>query len=159
MLGIKRASLYHHIAKKEDLLYDLSVESLERIHSEVAAAIAGVESPVQRLRALISAHMNAALADQDKHATMLIELRELSGERQSEVLRLRDAYEELVRDVILSAQDAGAVRRDISAKLLTLSLLNLLNWSIFWWRPEGELSAQALAELLCSVLLEGIMLD
>src|SRR5215212_2164436 len=60
-LGIQAASLYHHIAKKEDLLYALCVDSLERITAAVEAALEGETDPTERLRALTGAHMAAML--------------------------------------------------------------------------------------------------
>ena len=47
------------------------------------------------------------------------------------------------------------VRRDIPGKYLALALLNLLNWTIFWYRPEGELSPDELAVMLSMVFVEG----
>ncbi len=154
-LGIQKASLYHHIAKKEDLLYALWVDSLQRIHSESEQAIAAYTAPLERLRALIYAHLRAALTDQDKHATMLIELRELSKDRYAEVLQLRDRYEALVRQTIAEAQAAGVLRENPSAKYQTLALLNQLNWTIFWFRPGGELTPDQLGEILATLFLEG----
>jgi AcrR family transcriptional regulator len=159
LLGIQKASLYHHIDKKEDLLYALCVDSLQRIHGAVEEAIAPESLPLERLRCLIRAHLQAALADQDKHATMLIELRELSGKRYEEVLGLRDAYEALVRETIAEAQRSGSIRSDMPPKYLTLALLNLLNWSIFWFRTGGELNPEELADLLAAVFLEGAVVS
>ena len=36
-----------------------------------------------------------------------------------------------------------------------LCLLNLLNWTIFWFRPGGDLDADELGNLLASIFLEG----
>ena len=49
------------------------------------------------------------------------------------------------------------MRRDVTARNLTLALLSLLNWPIFWFRPDGELTPVALADLLASVFLEGVL--
>ncbi len=156
-LGIQSASLYYHIGKKEDLLYRLSIDALTRIQCEVERAMAEHAAPLDRLRALVRAHVATALADQDRHAAMLIELRSLADERRSEVLALRDRYEHLVRQAIADAQVAGSIRRDVPAKALALALLNLLNWSIFWFQPGGDLTAVDIAELLSTVFLEGAL--
>jgi TetR/AcrR family transcriptional regulator, cholesterol catabolism regulator len=155
LLGIQKASLYHHIDKKEDLLYRVSVDCLNRIQHEVERAVRSNDVPIERLRALIHAHVSCALADQDAHATVLFELRALSGERKAEVIALRDRYEAFVRGAILAEQQSGLLRTDIPAKYLSLSLLNLLNWSIFWFHPDGGLTGTQVAEMLATVFLEG----
>lgn len=157
-LGIQSASLYYHIRKKEDLLYALSVDGLERLIDEVEAAIADVDDPVDRIRAFIHVHMTRALADRDKHAATLFELRSLSGPRRARVIELRDSYQAIATRLISKAQHAGAFRRDISAKLLTLALLNLLNWSIFWYQPGRGSSPEKLSDVLGSIFLEGTLI-
>jgi AcrR family transcriptional regulator len=155
LLGVQKATLYHHIRSKEDLLFEISMNSLRDITSAVTAATEAAGRPEDRLQAMIDAHMRVALRDQDMHITMLIELRALSPERHAQVLAGRDEYERLVRGVIKREQAAGRLRTDISAANLTLSLLNLLNWTIFWFKPEGNQSAAELADILSSVFLDG----
>ena len=99
-----------------------------------------------------------ALADADKHITMLVELRSLSSRRRASVIRLRDAYERILRKEIRAAQRARVLRSDISSKYLALALLNLLNWSIFWYRPGSGLRPERLADVLTRLFLEGARL-
>lgn len=155
-LGVQRASLYYHIKGKEDLLYDLCVESLGNIHTAVAQAVAGKSDPLDRVRAMIQAHVVAMLEDREKHATMLTELRSLTASRLVEVVRLRDEYDSLVRGVLSEAQDAGVLWKGASDKELELALLNLLNWTIFWYRPSGDASPEHLAELFAKIYLGGV---
>jgi AcrR family transcriptional regulator len=154
-LGIQSASLYHHIGKKEDLLFELSVSAVENITGRVSAAVLAAEPP-DRLRALIRAHLAAALADQDAHAVMLSELRVLSGERRGKVLGLREAYRNLVERTLADGQACNTIRRDRPAKELALGLLNLLNWTIFWYRAGGELSPESIADLMALIFIEGV---
>lgn len=153
-LGIQRASLYHHIKTKEDLLYTISMDSLSRIKAAVMAT-AAESAPEGRLEAVILAHLSTALSDRDFHATMLTELRALSPKRRREVLERRDEYEILLRNIIIQEQNMGKIRNDLDARYLTLSLLNLLNWTIFWFDPKGELSVPQISEVLSAIYLNG----
>ena len=155
ILGVRKASLSHHIASKEDLLFEISVSSLERIIGETQAAIAGVDDPLERVRMLVHAHVASMIADQNKHSVMLTELRALSPARRTQIVTLRDEYEQLVASVLDGARKAGALRADIPVKYLSLSLLNLLNWSIFWFQLDGELSPDRWADYLTSLYLGG----
>ena len=156
-LGVQRASLYYHIESKEKLLYDLCVESLGNIHGAVAEAVADTTDPLDRVRAMIRAHVVAMLKDREKHATMLTELKALSPALQVEIVRLRDEYDSLVQSILSEAQDSGVLWKEASAKELELALLNLLNWTIFWYRPNGELSPENLAELFEKIYLGGVI--
>jgi AcrR family transcriptional regulator len=152
MLGIRKATLYHHISSKEELLEALCVESLRRLTADVSEVIERVEEP---LRPMIEMHLTVALRDRDMHATMLTEHGALSPERRARVIALRRDYESLLGDVIAADQAAGRLRDDIEARYLTLALLNLLNWTIFWFDPEGELPPERFAQMLADIYLGG----
>jgi AcrR family transcriptional regulator len=154
MIGLKKASLYHYVQSKEDLLYEISLESLRQIGTDVAAAIAD-SAPADVLRDLIKAHIRSALGNRDHHAVMLSELRSLSEPRRRQVIKARDAYETGVRGVIARQQAERRLRTDVSPKYLTLALLNLLNWTIFWYQPGGAMEPDALGTLLASLFIGG----
>lgn len=154
-MGLQKASLYYYISDKQDLLYEICETALQHIYSTVEAAVDEVGHPRDQVEQLIAAHVRAMLEDRDMHATMLVELRALSGDRREKIIELRDSYESLVRDVIERAQEARALRRDLSAHDLTLLLLNLLNWTIFWYVPEGGLNPDQLSDEFRSVYLFG----
>src|ERR1700680_5086448 len=70
---------------------------------------------------------------------------------------MRDSYELLVQTILKRCQIAGLVRADIPARLLGQCLLNLMNWSIFWFNPTGKMSAEEFARVLQSIFLEGVL--
>lgn len=157
LMGIQKASLYYHMKSKEGLLNELCVESLRRIDARARAAVEAEVDSTEQLRALIHAHVTTMLIDQEMHATMLTELRSLSTKHRTEVVRLRDLYEQLVCSVLAACQESGALRRDISARVLGLCLLNLLNWTVFWFKPSKGLTSDVLAETFIKVFLEGVL--
>jgi TetR/AcrR family transcriptional regulator, cholesterol catabolism regulator len=157
-LGIQKASLYHHIRSKEELLLEISLLSLARIREAVTAGLESSHSRSAdsrtRLREAIVAHVRAALADREMHTVMLIELRSLTSAHRDRVMVERDGYESVLRQLVAEAQAAGVVRAG-SVDLYTLALLNLLNWTIFWYHPSGPRSPEEIGEFLASVFLDG----
>jgi len=154
-LGVQKASLYHYMDSKEDLLYSICLHSVQNLYDRVIAAVGRAHDPLARVRAVIGAHVMAMLEDREKHATMLTELESLSPTRRDEVSAKRSEYEKLVREVLVAAQEAGALTKDLAAKDLELTLLNLLNWTIFWYRPEGEYTPEDLVEMFERLYLGG----
>jgi cyclohexanecarboxylate-CoA ligase len=153
-LKIRNASLYHHIASKEELLYRICRESIERIIHTVKSAT--LEGPIEeRVPRLIHGHITEMLANHDMNATMLLELRALTGDFRVKIITLRDQYETFVRTTVAGAQDQGLLRTDITDRHLTLMLMSLLNWPMVWFRPDGELTAAELGDLIMRLFLEG----
>ncbi len=153
-VGIQKASVYHHIRTKEDLLYRIALQSLDRIALAVTEARDAVPE-AEQLHAMIVSHVKTALEDRDLHATMLTEMRSLSQSRRDEVLKARDRYERLLSDAIERGQASGRLRNDIGVRAMTLALLNLLNWTIFWYEPGGKQTPEQIGETLASIFLDG----
>jgi AcrR family transcriptional regulator len=151
-LGIRKASLYHHINNKEELLEAVCLESLRRLMVDVTALL---ETEPDPLRPLILTHLAVALRDRNLHATMLLDSGALTRERRARVIEKRAEYEQLVRAVLADDQRAGRLRTDMDPKILTLALLSLLNWTVFWFNPDREWSAEELAERFTELYLHG----
>lgn len=154
-LGITNGTFYHYFETKEDLLLQICNESLTNIIEHVGAAVENAATAPNKVEALIRAHVLAMLGDQDLHKTMLTELASLSGGRRAAVTARRDDYSRLVRVVLEGAQREGVIRDDISAHTLTLLLLNMLNWTIFWFDRRGELTAEGLADAMAATFIDG----
>lgn len=154
LLGIRKASLYHHIEGKEEILYQICVASLTRIIDGSSQLLQSLTSE-EELRAVIRWHVIEVAGTQDFHAVMLTEMKGLTAQHLTEVVAMRDHYQDLIRDAIATCQNLGIIRNDVSPKYLMLCLLNLLNWTIFWFKPGGELSAEELGDLLVSIFVEG----
>jgi AcrR family transcriptional regulator len=154
-LGIRQASLYHHVVSKEDLLCQLCTTSLDQLLEEVQSAVDASTSPERRIRILFSTHLSTLLKYRTRNALMLTELRSLSGTRRRQVLGLRKRYEKLVLAILKDGQSAGFLRTDIPAKYLCLAFLNIVNWAVLWFRGDEALSAEQLAEIFACIYIDG----
>ncbi len=157
-LSIQQASLYYHIASKEDLLHQLCVSSIQAFLDRIPAALDGVTPPLERIRILTRTHVSTLLSRQERNATMLTELRALSPRHRIEVVELRERYMNIVRNALQDGREAGVIRADIPSTYQTLALLNLLNWSCLWFRKGQALSAEPLGELFVDIFLNGVAL-
>jgi TetR/AcrR family transcriptional regulator, cholesterol catabolism regulator len=155
-LGIQKASLYYHITSKEDLLYRMCVASMREHLDGIQAIIDGPGDISSRLRATVVGQMSRLHSHSDSNAVALLEMRSLDPKRRSAVVEMRDEYEVLFRGLVEEAQAAGVLRSDIEAKYLALLLLSVINWSILWFRPNGRLRVDQLANMLLDIYLEGI---
>jgi len=85
-------------------------------------------------------------------AVLVYEWRSLSEQGQRQVLALRDIYEDLWLEVLGQAKEAGYIRGDvfITRRFLT----GALSWTTTWFRTEGSLSLDELAEQALILVLE-----
>lgn len=154
-LGIQKASLYYHFKKKEDVLYRICAEALTRLVNGVEHALDGEIDPRRRIEILIATHVETMLSDRDMNATTLFGLDALRGARRTAIVRLRDKYERLAEREVRGAQRSSVLRADVDARYLTLALMNMVNWTIVWYRPGGKLSPKALGKMLAALYVDG----
>jgi len=154
-MDVTNGTFYYYFPSKEDLLRQICEDALEEVTASVGDAVADASDGLDAVSRLIHAHVRTIVESRHAHTTMLTELRALSGEHRVTVVAARDKYEALVRGVLKSAKDDGSLKTSIELTPLTLLLLNLLNWTIFWYRPEMSLSGDQLADRMVLLFLNG----
>src|SRR6478672_4061032 len=92
-VDIQGASLYAHVASKQDVLWSIVEGTAARF--EVAAADPGaiVFGPGVHLISLVRAHVGVVTDDIERASVFVHEWRALDPERRDDIARRRDAYE------------------------------------------------------------------
>jgi len=150
-VGMRSGSPFYHFRSKQDLLKAAMIEGLEAGYRHMQAAIAGVEDPEQRLRILIRAHLGNLLEGECQVPMLLYELRSLDAGARAEVAAVTDRYQQPWQAALDELALGGRIRS--AAPPVRLFLFGMLNWSNQWFRPDGELSLDEIAERACAMLL------
>jgi AcrR family transcriptional regulator len=145
-LAIQGASLYAHVASKEDVLWAIvrrAADQFEAAADEADRATRGATAP-GRLEALVQAHVGVLTIDVGQASVFVREWRSLSTERRARMGARRDAYEGRWRALIADGSRTGAFA-PADAPLAATYLLTALNGIVTWYRPDGPLSPRAIA--------------
>jgi AcrR family transcriptional regulator len=148
--GLLAGSLYAHITSKEALLYEVVVQAARQFLDEMEALRAEVLPPEERLRKAMRAHVGVVARNLDAAWVFHHEWKSLTGDRLAEVRRLRRRYERLWEEVVRDLPGAEDPR---FARLLVLSAAN---WTYTWYRPDGPLSPEEVADRFSGLLLAGL---
>ncbi len=155
-IGMEKATLYYHVKSKEDLLYLITKSSVEALQEDVQQAIEGIAGPFDQLAVLIQAHCMSLLRDRTQHATALAEVRALSPGRLAEIVSMRKAYQQRIRQIIAAAQYSGSVRTDAQPRYLASMLQGLLDRVVEWYQKGGMLGPAALSGQFREIYLFGV---
>lgn len=150
-VGMRKASLYHHVRTKEELLYEMSVDSMHHM-LDSAATFTGA-TPLEQLRDIMVKHVQALLADRSKHATALTELRSLSKDERQHITDLRSRYDRMIDEAIRAVQLSTGRWPGVPSRLVRLAMLGMLNWTVFWFKPDGEETPTEIAETFSEIFL------
>jgi len=155
-LGLLGSSLYAHVDSKQDLLVEVVEDGARLFQESARSALIVPGSALDRLRALVTGHVDVVLSHQDVVRTYLNEARMLDDDHRARVIAARDSYEQAFREVIAHGVGDGSFRPDVDPKMSSIFILSVLNALERWYRPDGELDRDALAGLMARFVEAGL---
>lgn len=152
-VGIQSGSLFHHFKSKDEILRSVMEETIVYNTALMQAELALAHDVRSQLRALIRCELQSIIGGRgEAMAVLVFEWRSLSSDAQARVLVLRDSYEKIWIQVLTEAHDAGYIAGsiDITRRLMT----GALSWTATWFRPDGALNLDQLADQALMLLLK-----
>jgi AcrR family transcriptional regulator len=154
-IGIEAASLYSHIKSKEEILQTICFQmandffqSLEKIELEKLSAD-------EKLRKAVISHVEVLTKDSAASAVFFSEWRHLSESYLNDFLTMRNNYENKFIQILIDGHKEGIFKK-MDAKFTVLALLSSINWMPSWYKPEGQLSPEEIAENVTDVFINGL---
>lgn len=156
-IGISKAAIYHYFATKREIYDAIIFNVLSGLVKFVSKEVMSQDSPTEKLRSFMTSHACYFEAYHNEFVSMLIGFSGMheAAKLKQEVVRLRDDYENMLRNII----DEGI--RDKSFDQLdsvtaTRSILSMLNWMARWFKPEKEVKAEEVALDYYHLLMRGL---
>jgi AcrR family transcriptional regulator len=153
-LGVTKSAIYHHVPSKVELLrlaLDRALDELSAVLTEPGA----VTGPaIDRLEHVVRGSVRVLTA-QLPFVTLLLRVRGNSPV-ESEALRRRRELDRVVTDLVRAAVAEGSVRPDVDPAVTSRLLFGTVNSLTEWYRPDGDLSPDAVADSLVTTLFTGL---
>jgi AcrR family transcriptional regulator len=153
--GIRKASLYHHYESKEALLFAILKIIMDDLMAFLEASLAGVVDIEARMRAAVRGHVQFHLRRQKENFIANSELRGLTEAHYQDIVRRRDAYERVFQEIIGSGR-----RQRVFApgddKILSYAILTLCTAGASWFKPDGRLTVDEIAEIYENFIISGL---
>jgi AcrR family transcriptional regulator len=144
-LGMLKGSLYYYIDTKETLLKRIFEASHDEV-SEIAERYrAGDSAPLERLGSFLEEYALWYATNLQRASLFAREWRYASDDLRKLMTKQRKYYDEVLRDFIVTAQEAGEVRKDLDVKLATYFVMSAVSSLPDWFNPRGQQSAKHVA--------------
>ena len=152
-VGIQSGSIFHHFKSKDEILRSVMEETILYNTALMRAALADAEDLRERVLGLIRCELQSIMGGTGEAMAVLVyEWRSLSAEGQAYILGLRDIYEQMWLEVLEEARQAGFSQGD--PFILRRFLTGALSWTTTWFRPEGPMSLDQLAEEALALVIK-----
>ncbi|MFT6743530.1 MAG: hypothetical protein ACJAR8_000068 [Bacteroidia bacterium] len=79
----------------------------------------------------------------------------MTGTSLEKFIANRNSYEAGFREIVQTGIDEG-VFNETDKKFAALTILSSVNWIVEWYKPDGNLNAEQIAEKLSDFILSGL---
>ena len=154
-LGVTKSAIYHHVPSKGELLrlaLDRALDALFAVTEEPGATTGPA---IDRLEHVVRGSVRvldrrAAL----RHACCCGCAATPTVERAA--LQRRREFDRIVTGLVRAAEDEGDVRPDVDPAVTSRLLFGTVNSLTEWYRPDGGLSADDLADAVVTITFSGL---
>lgn len=155
-VNLQKASLYHHVSSKQEILFELLDRALELLLERVSPLAAQSIPAEERLCQMIREYLQILAENTDLAAVLLFEHRSLEGKQHARHVPNRDKFEALWRNVLADGVRTKRLVCD-NIPLTARAMLGIMNWTITWYRPSGALTIDQIADQYSKLLLNGLL--
>ncbi|HEV7858472.1 MAG TPA: TetR/AcrR family transcriptional regulator [Pyrinomonadaceae bacterium] len=155
-LGMTKAGLYHYINGKKELLFDIMNFGLDELDEEVVTPACAIADTGAKLRYIIESHARLVTRGQGAITILVDEITALTPAQNRKITRRKREYFDSLRNVLNQLKKEGRLQ-DVNTTAATFSLLGMIHWLSRWFRQEGALTEEQVAEDIVKIALKGLL--
>ena len=142
-----KSLFYHYYPSKEDVLYAVMASHVDQLVADVEAVNASGKAPKHRLADLVHAFMRHYVGAANRQKVLLNELDSLPDDKRSIIVAKQRWIVNAVRGILI-AIDPRLADDMAKARVETMLLFGMLNWTHTWFDPNGPVSAETVADMV-----------
>ena len=153
-LGLSKSAVYHHFDSKSAMLELALDRVLGALEAVFDAPEANEGSALLRTRFVVRAAVRVA-CEQHRYLTLLLRLRG-NSEAELRAMERRRAVDARLRRIFEDSLAEGTLRVDIDPGLAERFTFGLINSIVEWYRPEGGLRPEQIADAVILFMRGGL---
>lgn len=142
-----KSLIYHYFPSKEDILYEVMSSHIDQLVDDTAQVAAEGGGPSDQFRRLIHAFLRHYVGAASRQKVLLNELAHLpEALRETIVSKQREVVDVTQRLLVeLRPELAGEFAL---ARVQTMLLFGMINWTHTWYDPDGTVKVDEVAEMV-----------
>lgn len=157
-IGLTQAAIYYHFKNKDEILFALVDAFTQLLHDRLERALHETGDPVEDLRRAVRAHILLSRTH-FRETKLVVEDKKLLGATYAELVREREMrIYSLYRERIEELKAAGLCR-SFATPVMVFNTLAIINFIFQWYRPDGPLQLEDIADQTVELLTHGLLAD
>ncbi|MDO8704702.1 MAG: TetR/AcrR family transcriptional regulator [Sulfuricaulis sp.] len=155
--GATKSMLYHYFPTKEDLLFSMLDEHLDRVLNAVDQVMTRKNlDPQVRFADFVQIYTQKSTQSRQRHIIAMNDAKFLPRELQ---VRLIEREVRVTNMVAALLRELNPNIDEIFYKPYTLLLIGMLNWTDTWYKPSNKITPQGLCDLTSRLFLRGFLAE
>jgi TetR/AcrR family transcriptional regulator, cholesterol catabolism regulator len=155
-LGMTKAGLYHYIHGKKELLFDIMNYGMEELDREVVTPAQNIADARARLQFMIVSHAQLVTRGQGAVTILVDEITALTPAQSRKITRHKRFYFDFLRNTLDQLKAEGKLL-DVDTTVATFTLLGMILWPSRWFRQDGSLSSEQVAQEILKIAVQGLL--
>lgn len=152
--GVSKGAIYHYFTGgKDEILLAIHDEFLELLLAKARARDGA--RPTEAIRGTMGDVLHLMRTHRGHVRVFFEHHRDLPRPLRDSVARRRDEYQALLEHAVARGVEAGELR-EVDPRLTALAIFGLCNWTYQWYRPDGRLSTEELADRFFDLVFDGL---
>ena len=153
--GLSRGALYHYFPSKEALLFEIVHDALTGFLDTMIAAMRSAQDPVEQFRKVTAAIVDRNARARDEHAIVLNDINRFSEPNREKLKAIEREIVHRIGDLVMQLDTKGRVNAS-NKSVFAMMYLGVINYTVAWYRPEGEVKPDQYAELVGTLFLSDL---
>jgi AcrR family transcriptional regulator len=155
-VGMLKGSLYYYIRSKEELLYLVVQQPIHQAYNKLEE-IVNSDAPVKiKIAQAFANHMTLFHQHYPHIAVYLHDFHHLKQKLQQNEIETPKHYQRLWTKLLKQGVESGELRQDLDIRVTGYAMLGMCNWAYRWYNPNGNMSAEDVADIFTKLTLEGL---
>ncbi len=153
--GLKKPTLYHYVAGKEDILFNMQEAMILPLRDRLNERL---EAGVDTLSILRGIYEDIFRNLHDSPGTVrsfFEHQRDVGPQREADIRKQRVEYTAQVMTVISDGMDSGIINR-ADVRLMALCFFGIANWAYQWYRPGRDPEPEVIAGQCFDIFARGL---
>lgn len=156
-LGLSKSSLYHYIASKDELLFQILDSYISNALVEIENLVADqTRPPEERFTEFIHFYTRFYAGDRPRLVLLVNELDSLPPQRRQVLVKKERRYLAVITGLLAELKKAGRLK-DMPEAVAAFAFFGMVHYTYKWFRSNGTVTPSDLADHFLEIFTRGVM--
>lgn len=156
-IDVTKGTFYYYFTTKEELLYMIHYDFINSLLDKETKLLKDIKKNCKEKLYGIVLILIMEIKNRRHSARIFFrEMRHLNDVHLLNILSKRDQFRINLQELIEIGIKNNEFREDFRADILSFAILGVVNWSYFWYDPNGSVNEVELTETYVNLILNGL---